>query len=226
MDEELERIKKNDTWELVPRPHNKNIIGSKWIFKNKLNENGEVIRNKARLVCKGNAQQEGIDFEETFAPVSILEAIRMFLSLSSFRKFKVYQMDVKSTFLNGDLEEEIYVEQLEGFILENDAKLVCRLKKALYGCNLSSNDESTTVHQPTYKFMIGNLFYLTDTRPNIMYAVGIVGRFQANPKESHLQAVKRIFKYLQGTQDFGLWYPRDADLTLHAYTDANWEKKC
>jgi len=99
MNEELEQIEKNNTWELVPRPHDKNIIGTKWIFKNKLNENGEVIRNKARLVCKGLPQQEGIDFEETFAPVARLEAIRMFLALSSFLKLKVYQMDAKSTFL-------------------------------------------------------------------------------------------------------------------------------
>eukprot|EP00253_Pinus_taeda_P026694 PITA_26694 len=84
MNEELEKIEKNNTWELVPRPHDKNIIGTKWIFKNKLKENGEVIRNKARLICKGYAQQEGIDFEETFAPVARLESIRMFLSLSSF----------------------------------------------------------------------------------------------------------------------------------------------
>eukprot|EP00253_Pinus_taeda_P005170 PITA_05170 len=106
MDEELEQIEKNNTWELVPRPKDKNVIGTKWIFKNKLNENGEVIRNKARLVCKGYAQQEGIGFEETFAPVARLEAIRMFLALSSFQKFKVFQMDIKSAFLNGDLEEE------------------------------------------------------------------------------------------------------------------------
>ena len=110
MDEELEQIEKNDTWELVPRPHDKNIIGTKWIFKNKLNENGEVIRNKGILVCKGGAQKEGIYFEETFAPVARLEAIRMFLSLYSFQKFKVYQMDVKLAFLNGDLDEEIYIE--------------------------------------------------------------------------------------------------------------------
>ena len=118
---------------MVPRPNDKNVIGTKWIFKNKLNENGDVIRNKARLVCKGYAQQEGIDFEENFAPVSRLDAIRMFLALSSFQEFKVYQMDVKSAFLNGDLEEEVYIEQPDGFILGNDPKLVCRLKKALYG---------------------------------------------------------------------------------------------
>ena len=118
---------------MVPRPKDKNVIGTKWIFKNKLNESGDVIRNKARLVCKGYAQQEGIDFEETFAPVARLEAIRMFLALSIFQKFKVFQMDVKSAFLNGDLDEEVYIEQPDGFILGNDPKLVCRLKKALYG---------------------------------------------------------------------------------------------
>ena len=247
----------------------------------------------------------------------------MFLALSSFQKFKVFQMDVKSAFLNGDLDEEVYIEQPDGFILGNDPKLVCRLKKALYGlkqaprawyylldkylhqqgfikgsiysnlyikiyndkllilvvyvddiifgsneedtsqnfalvmqkefemsmlgeltyflglqvqqnkygiflsqtkylkqilkkyemedlkpvctrivmgCSLSANDEQTAVHQPTYRSMIGSLLYLTGTRLDIMHAVGIVGRFQANPKETHLQAVKRIFKYLQGTQ--------------------------
>eukprot|EP00253_Pinus_taeda_P035938 PITA_35938 len=133
MDEELEQIEKNNTWELVPRPKDKNVIGTKWIFKNKLIENGEVIRNKSRLVCKGYAQQEGLDFEETFAAVARLEAIRMFLSLSSFQKFKVFQRDVKSAFLNGDLEEEVYIEQPDGFILGNDPNLVCILKKARYG---------------------------------------------------------------------------------------------
>eukprot|EP00253_Pinus_taeda_P013491 PITA_13491 len=101
-----------------------------------------------------------------------------------------------------------------------DAKPVCT--PMVTGCSLSANDESAAVHQPTYRSMIGSLLYLTGTRPDIMHAVGIVGRFQANPKETHLQAVKRIFKYLQGTQNYGLWYPTDTDLTLHAYTDADW----
>eukprot|EP00253_Pinus_taeda_P001964 PITA_01964 len=224
----------------------------------------------------------------------------MFLTLSGYQKFKVFQMDVKSAILNGDLEEEVYIEQPDGFILGNDPKLACRLKKALYGlkqapracneeamsqnfalviqkefemsllgeltyflglqvqqnkngiflsqtkylkqilkkygmkdskpvctlmvtgCSLSANDDSTIVHQPTYRSMIGSLLYLRGTRLDIMHAVGIVGRFQANPKEAHLQVVKRIFKYLQGTQNYGLWYPRDTDLTLHAYTGADW----
>ena len=85
------------------------------MFRNKLNEDGQVTRNKARLVCKGYAQVEGIDFDETFAPVSIIEAIRMFLTYACSIKIKVYQMDVKSTFLNGELEEEVYIEQPEDF---------------------------------------------------------------------------------------------------------------
>eukprot|EP00253_Pinus_taeda_P013309 PITA_13309 len=230
----------------------------------------------------------------------------MFLALSSFQKFKVFQMDVKSAFLNGDLEEEVYIEQPDGFILGNDPNpCMHKLKKVsmvsnrlqglgtivwtntfinkvfqkdrqkefemsllgeltyflgfqiqqnkdgiflsqtkylkqilkkygmedskpvctpmVTGCSLSANDELAAVHQPTYRSMIGSLLYLTGTRPDIMHAVGMVGRFQANPKETHLHAVKRIIKYLQGTQNYGLWYPRDADLTLHAYIDADWD---
>jgi hypothetical protein len=133
MEEELNQIEKNKTWELVPRPKDKNVIGTKWVFRNKLNEYGKVIRNKARLVCKGYAQVEGIDFEETFSPVARLEAIIMFLAFVCFKNFKVYQMDVKSSFLNGNLEEEVYIEQPEGFLLSENKDHVCKLKKALYG---------------------------------------------------------------------------------------------
>jgi hypothetical protein len=117
MNDELEQIEKNNTWEMIHRPKGKNVIGSKWIFMNKLNEQGQVVRNKERLVCKGYSQIEGLDFDETFAPVAGLEAIIMFLSYACHKRFKVYQMDVKSTFLYGDLSEEVYVEQPEGFEL-------------------------------------------------------------------------------------------------------------
>jgi hypothetical protein len=133
MNEELDQIEKNDTWELVPRPKNKNVIGTKWVFMNKLNEDGQVTRNKARLVCKGYAQIEGINFEETFSPVARMEAIWLLLAYACSKNVKVYQMDVKSSFLNGELEEEVYIEQPEGFQLSKNADYVCKLKKALYG---------------------------------------------------------------------------------------------
>jgi hypothetical protein len=100
---------------LVPRPRNKNVIGTKWVLRNKLNEGGQVTRNKARLVCKGYAHVEGIDFEETFSPVSRMEAIRLILAYACSKNIKVYQMYMKSAFLNRELEEEVYIEQAEGF---------------------------------------------------------------------------------------------------------------
>jgi hypothetical protein len=105
MNEELDQIEENDTWELVLRPKNKNVIGTKWVFRNKLNEDGHVTWNKSRLVCKGYAQIEGIDFEETFAPVGRMEAICLLLAYACSKNVKVYQMDVKSAFLNEELEE-------------------------------------------------------------------------------------------------------------------------
>jgi hypothetical protein len=124
MDDELDQIEKNNTCELVHRPEGKNVIGSKWIFKNKLNEQGQVVRNKARLVYEGYAQIEGLDYDETFAPIARLEAIRMFLAYACHKRFKVYQMDVKSAFQNGDLSEEVYMEQPEGFELSDNPDLV------------------------------------------------------------------------------------------------------
>jgi hypothetical protein len=133
MNEELDQIEKNNTWELVPRPIDKNVIGSKWVFEKKMNEQGQIVRNKSRLVYKGYAQVEAQDFDETFAPVEILEAIGMFLDYDCHKNFKVYQMDVKSTFLNGYLEEDVYVEKPEGFSLKNNHDYVCKSKKELYG---------------------------------------------------------------------------------------------
>ena len=106
MNEEIEKIEKNKTWSLVPRPKDKNIIGTKWVFKNKLNEDGKFCKNKARLVCKGYSQEEGIDYGENFSPVARLEGFKTFLAYVAHRGFKIYQMDVKSAFLNGILDEE------------------------------------------------------------------------------------------------------------------------
>ena len=108
MNEELDQIEKNQTWELVPRTKGINVTGTKWIFKNKLNEHGCVIRNKAILVCKGYAQVEGVEFEENLAHVVRLEAIRLFLAFACYKNFKVF--NIKSAFLNGELEDEVYIE--------------------------------------------------------------------------------------------------------------------
>ena len=106
MEEEIDHIEKNKTWTLVLRPTDKNVIGTKWVFRNKLDENGEITRNKARLVCKGYTQEEGLDYGETFAPVSRMEGVRTLLTYAAYKGFKVYQMDVKSAFLNGILKRK------------------------------------------------------------------------------------------------------------------------
>jgi hypothetical protein len=105
MDEELDEIENNDTWEFVPRPKNNNVIRTKWFFRNNLDEEGQFTRSKERLVCKGHSQVEGIYFEETFALVARMEVTRLILAYACSKNIKVYQMDVKSTFLNEDLEE-------------------------------------------------------------------------------------------------------------------------
>ena len=115
MQEELHGFERNNIWTLVPRPKSYSVIGTKWVFKNKMNEEREVVRNKARLVAKGYSQEEGIDYDETFAPVARLEAIRLLLAFVAHMNFKLFQMDVKSAFLNGYLKELVYVEQPEGF---------------------------------------------------------------------------------------------------------------
>ena len=127
MNEEIEQIEKNKTWILVPRPKAKNVIGTKWVFRNKLNEDGKVSRNKARLVYKGYSQKEGIDYGETFSPIARLEGVRTLLAYAAHKRFKVYQMDVKSGFLNGILDEEVYIEQPEGFVDLDKRDMVCKL---------------------------------------------------------------------------------------------------
>jgi hypothetical protein len=115
MHEELENFERNQVWILVEPPRDVNVIGTKWGFKNKQGEDGEVVRNKARLVAQGFSQVEGLDFVETFAPVARLEAIRILLAFAAFKGFKLYQMDVKNAFLNGVIQEEVYVRQPPGF---------------------------------------------------------------------------------------------------------------
>ncbi|GJQ93756.1 retrovirus-related pol polyprotein from transposon TNT 1-94 [Tanacetum coccineum] len=133
MQEELNQFIANDIWELVSQPKNMTIIGTKWVFRNKLDENGIVSRNKARLVAQGYNQQEGIDYDETYASVARLESIRILLAYACALDFKLFQMDVKSAFLNGFINEEVYMAQPPGFIDFEKPDHVYKLKKALYG---------------------------------------------------------------------------------------------
>nr|GEV35230.1 copia protein [Tanacetum cinerariifolium] len=120
-------------WELLPQPDRVMIIALKWIYKVKLEEYGDVLKNKARLVAKGYRQEEGIDFDESFAPVAPIEAIHIFIANVASKNMTIYQMDVKTTFLNRELKEEVYVSQPEGFVDPDHPTHVYRLNKTLYG---------------------------------------------------------------------------------------------
>ena len=133
MENEIAMIEKNSTWELVSRPSDKPVIGVKWVYKTKLNLDGSVQKNKARLVAKGYSQKPGIDFNETFAPVARLDTIRTLVALAAQKGWRLFQLDVKSTFWNGVLHEEVYVDQPPGFVIKDREDGVYRLKKALYG---------------------------------------------------------------------------------------------
>jgi hypothetical protein len=130
--EELNNFTRNEVWHLVPHP-NQNVVGTKWVFCNKQDEHGVVTRNKGRLVAKGYSQVEGLDFDETYAPVARLESIRILLVYATYHGFKLYQMNVKSAFLNGPIKEEVYVEQPPGFEDSEYPTHVYKLSKALYG---------------------------------------------------------------------------------------------
>jgi hypothetical protein len=139
MQEELNNFMRNEVWHLVPRP-NQNVVGTKWVFRNKQDEHGVVTRNKARLVAKGYSQVEGLDFGETYAPVARLESIRILLAYATYHGFKLYQMDVKSAFLNGPIKEEVYVEQPPGFEDSEYPNHVYKLSKVLYGLKQAPRD--------------------------------------------------------------------------------------
>jgi hypothetical protein len=132
MQEELNNFIRNEVWSLVERPK-QNVIGTKWVFHNKQDEDGVVTKNKARLVDKGFTQVEGLDFGETYALVVSLEATRILLAFANHHNFKLHQMDVKSAFLNGPISEEVYVEQPPGFEDPEFPNHVYKLHKALYG---------------------------------------------------------------------------------------------
>ncbi|GJS43751.1 retrovirus-related pol polyprotein from transposon TNT 1-94 [Tanacetum coccineum] len=320
------------------------VITLKWIYKVKLDELGGILKNKARLVAHGYRQEEGIDFEESFALVARLEGIRIFLAFAAHMNMVVYQMDVKIAFLNGNLRKEVYVSQSDGFKDPDNPNHMYKLKKALYGFKqaprtwhdmlssfLISQDFSKGSVDPTlfirkegkelllvqvyvndiifaastselcdlfakimcskfkmlmmgkisfflglqvfqnprgifinqskyaleslkkygfdscdpvdtpmvekskldkdkegkaddpshYHGIIGTLLYLTASRPDLQFSICMCARYEARPTEKHLHAVKRIFWYLKGTVNRGLWYLKDSSIALTTFADAD-----
>nr|GFA28449.1 hypothetical protein [Tanacetum cinerariifolium] len=235
MQEELDQYTRLKVWRLVPRPEGKSVIKTKWIFKNKKDESSLGIRNKARLVAVGYSQQEGIDYDGMFAPVARIEAIRLFLAYATHKDFTVFQMDVKTSFLNGILKEEVYVGQPPGLVSKQYPDHVYALDKALYGLKQEPHVSTPMVEQAklkldlvgkpvdhtNYRRIIRSLMYVTSSRPDILFATCMCARYQVNPNEHHLSAVKRIFRYLKGTINLGLWYSKDSGFDLTAYSDAD-----
>jgi hypothetical protein len=344
MTEEYQSIIKNDVWEIVPRPKSKDVVSSKWLFKIKHVVDGSIEKYKARFVARGLSQKEGIDYEETFATVARYTLIRTIIALVAKMKWKLHQMDVKTTFLNGVIEEEVYIEQPQGFEVEDRKSHVCRLKKSLYGLKqaprawygridsflmslgftkskedsnlyfkimdnepvilllyvddlfltgeekliveckqrlatefemkdlglmhyflglevwqsperiflnqgkytveilkrfdmlecksmntpmeaklkLLVDTSSDFIDATLYRQIIGSLMYLTNTRPDICFAVNTLSQFLVEPRRVHLVAAKHVMRYLKGTMDYGLSYDGDHDFTLIGYTDADW----
>nr|GEY87559.1 hypothetical protein [Tanacetum cinerariifolium] len=187
-------------WELVPRLDKVVMITLKWIYKVKLDELGGILKNKARLVTCGYRQEEGIDFEESFAPVARLEAIWIFLAYFAHKNMVVYQMDVKNVFLNGNLRKEVYVSQPDGFVDQDNPNHVYKLKKALYGLKQASRawydmlssflisqdfSKGNAIDPSHYRGMIGTLLYLIANRPDLQFVICMCARYQARPIEKH-----------------------------------------
>nr|GEU37893.1 retrovirus-related Pol polyprotein from transposon TNT 1-94 [Tanacetum cinerariifolium] len=210
--EEMQQFKFQNVWVLVDLPACKYAIGTKWILKNKRDVRGIIFRNKTRLVAQGHRQEEGIDYDEVFAPVSRIEAIRLFLAFASYMGFLIYQMDVKSAFLYGRIDEEVYVTQPKGFVDPQHPKKVYKVVKSLYGLHQaprawttttpyeatkpkSKNESDSPVNVHLYRSMIGSLMYLTASRPDIMFAISACSRHQVTPTTSNLEAVRRFSAY-------------------------------
>jgi hypothetical protein len=165
----------HEVWHLVPRP-NQNVVGTKWVFRNKKDEHGVVTRNKARLVAKGYSQVEGLDFGETYAPVARLESIRILLAYATYHGFKLYQMDVKSNFLNGPIKEEVYVEQPPGFKDSEYPNHVYELSNALYGLKQALR----AWYECLRDFLIANGFKVGKSDPTLFTKTITIHRYYSS----------------------------------------------
>lgn len=345
MKREIEAVEKNGTWKLTQLPTGHKAIRLKWVFKIKRNTNGDIIKYKARIVAKGYVQKEGVDFDEIFAPVTRIETVRMLLALAANNGWEVHHLDVKTAFLNGEIREEVYVQQPEGFVQKGREDLVYRLVKALYGLrqaprawyeklsrfleelglqrcphehavytkkidkeiliitvyvddilvtgtsvgvienfkeqmnksfdmsdlgklshylgmevkqnvgcielkqtayarkvlekagmrdcnpvkypmdpkqNIGKDEDGEQVDTTQFKSLIGGLRYLIHTRPDIAFSVGIISRFMKRPTCVHLNAAKRVLRYVKGTLNYGLVYSKNSgNSILSGFSDSD-----
>ncbi|GKA63997.1 retrovirus-related pol polyprotein from transposon TNT 1-94 [Tanacetum coccineum] len=198
-------------------------IATRFSFEGKIVVLQTAVPNNGSVSCKGRCQEEGIDFEESFALVARIEAIRIFIANAATKNMIIYQMDVKTAFLNGDLQEEVFVSQPEGFEDQDNPTHVYRLKKALYGLKQAPRRDlmGIPVDQTRFRGMVGSLMYITASRPDLVFVVCMCARYQAKPTKKHFEAIKRVFRYLKGTINMGLWYPKDNAMSLTAYADAD-----
>ncbi|GJV11984.1 retrovirus-related pol polyprotein from transposon TNT 1-94 [Tanacetum coccineum] len=241
MQEEIHEFDRLQVWELVPPPDCAMIIALKCIYKVKLDEYGDVLKNKARLVAKGYRQEEGIDFEEYFAPVARLEAIRIFLANAASKNMTVYQMDVKTRFLNGELKEKVYVSQPEGFVDLDYPNHVYRLKKALYGLKQAPRSWYDTLS----RFLLAHRFSKGSSPSQSKYANEILKKFdfhKSDPVDTPMVKRSKLdedlsailvdktryrsmvgsLMYLTASSiNMGLWYSKDTAMALTAYADAD-----
>ena len=347
MDKEMDSLHMNDVGDLVKLPKHRKAVGSKWVFKLKVGPDGQIERHKARLVAQGFAQKQGLDYDETFSPVVRFESLRTVIALAVQNGMKMHQMDVTTAFLNGELQEEVYMKQPEGFAAEGQEDLVCKLKRSIYGLKQSprcwnsaldhklkqmgfvqakgdpclymasegeifiiavyvddivlagkgdqrmaevkqalahqfqvkdmgelhyflgvkvvrdkesgdvwigqpayatsvlqkygmenvkavntvdtstklikAKEDEECVDQQRYQSAVGSLLYLSSsTRPDITYAVSNVAKYSANSTKQHWIAVKRIFRYLKGTLNHGLFYSRNESTECVGFSDSDW----
>ncbi|RVW36737.1 Retrovirus-related Pol polyprotein from transposon TNT 1-94 [Vitis vinifera] len=236
MKDEMSSMKCNDVWDLVELPNGAKTIGCKWVFKTKKDSLGNIERYKARLVAKGFTQKEGIDYTETFSPVSKKDSLRIILALVAHFDLELQQMDVKTTFLNGELEEEVYMKQPEGFpssdenvmdqciYLKVSGSKVCFLVLYVDDILLATNDKGL-LHE--VKQFLSKNFDMKDMG-EASYVIGIKihrdrfqGRYQSNPGMDHWKAAKKVMRYLQGTKDYKLMYRRTSNLEVVGYSDSD-----
>ncbi|KAG8481484.1 hypothetical protein CXB51_026330 [Gossypium anomalum] len=250
MQEEMESLHKNKTWDLVKLPKGKKTVRCKWVFKKKEGTPGvEEPKYKARLVAKGYSQVPRVDFTDVFSPVVKHSSIRALLGIMAMHDLELEQLDVKTAFLHGELEEDIYMQQPEGFTVSEKEDYVCLLKKSLYDLKQSprfnmrsakpvstplaahfrlssalspqSDDEIEYMSHVPYSSAVGSLMYvMVCSRPDLSYAVSAVSRYMANPGKEHWKAVQWILRYLRGTTDVCLQFGRTEDGVI-GYVDAD-----